>query len=113
VTMPFPSPTVPASGRTEVFLRYLNYFRDSVMAKVSALADEELRGSRLPSGRTPLLPLRATGHGAGQLLSGQVGLGEVAEAAATVEILHGLQAGGFPPGRPGRDQNAFPSARVQ
>ena len=52
--MPFPSPMVPAAGRTEVFLRYLDYFRDSVLSKVSALADDELRRSRLPSGWTPL-----------------------------------------------------------
>ena len=52
--MPFPSPTVPAAGRTEVFLRYLDYFRDNVLAKVSALAEDELRRSRLPSGWTPL-----------------------------------------------------------
>ncbi len=54
MTMPFPSPTDPASGRPEVFLRYLAYFRESVLSKVSALPDEELRRSRLPSGWTPL-----------------------------------------------------------
>ncbi|MER7335231.1 MULTISPECIES: DinB family protein [unclassified Micromonospora] len=52
--MPFPSPTVPAANRTEVFLRYLDYFRESVLAKVSALPEEELRRSRLASGWTPL-----------------------------------------------------------
>ena len=52
--MPFPSPTAPAAGRTEVFLRYLDYFREIVLAKVSALAEDELRHSRLPSGWTPL-----------------------------------------------------------
>jgi hypothetical protein len=54
VTIRFPSPTVPASGRTEVFLRYLDYFRDNVVAKVSTLAEDELRRSHLPSGWTPL-----------------------------------------------------------
>ncbi|MET8151305.1 DinB family protein [Actinoplanes sp. NPDC049668] len=54
MTMPFPSPTIPATGQTEVFLRYLDYFRESVLSKVSALPDEELRRSRLPSGWTPL-----------------------------------------------------------
>lgn len=54
MTMPFPSPTVPASGRTEVFLLYLDYFRENVLAKVSALPEDELRRSRLPSGWTPL-----------------------------------------------------------
>jgi hypothetical protein len=54
MTPPFPSPTVAASGRTEVFLRYLDYFRESVLAKVAALPEGELRCSRLPSGWTPL-----------------------------------------------------------
>ena len=54
MTIPFPSPTIPASGRTEVFLRYLDYFRDTVVAKASGLAEDELRRSRLPSGWTPL-----------------------------------------------------------
>ena len=56
--MPFPSPTVPAAGRTEVFLRYLDYFRENVLTKVSALAEDELRRSRLPSGWTPLEVLK-------------------------------------------------------
>lgn len=54
MTVAFPSPTEPASGRTEVFLRYLDYFRESVLAKVAALSDDEVRRSRLPSGWTPL-----------------------------------------------------------
>jgi uncharacterized damage-inducible protein DinB len=52
--MPFPSPTVPATERAEVFLRYLDYFRETVVAKVSTLPDDELRRSRLPSGWSPL-----------------------------------------------------------
>jgi len=51
---PFPEPTAPAAGRAEVFLRYLDYLRESVLAKVSGLAEDELRRSRLPSGWTPL-----------------------------------------------------------
>lgn len=54
MTMPFPSPTVPAAGRGEVFARYLDFFRETVVSKVSALPDGELRRSRLPSGWTPL-----------------------------------------------------------
>ncbi|MEE6257479.1 mycothiol transferase [Plantactinospora sonchi] len=54
MTMPFPEPTIPAAGRTEVFLRYLDYFRETVATKVSALPDAELRRSRLSSGWTPL-----------------------------------------------------------
>jgi uncharacterized damage-inducible protein DinB len=50
----FPSPTIPAATRAEVFVRYLDFFRESLLAKIEALADEELRRSRLPSGWTPL-----------------------------------------------------------
>jgi uncharacterized protein DUF664 len=54
MTMPFPSPTVPSSGRAELFLRYLDYFRETVLSKVAALPDAELRRSRLLSEWTPL-----------------------------------------------------------
>ncbi|RQX19131.1 Mini-circle protein [Micromonospora ureilytica] len=50
----FPEPTNPAGSRSEVFVRYLDYFRDSVIDKVSALNEPELRHSRLPTGWTPL-----------------------------------------------------------
>ncbi|MBV9093024.1 MAG: DinB family protein [Streptosporangiaceae bacterium] len=50
----FFSPTIPASSRTEVFLRYLDYFRSRLAEKLEALPTEELRRSRLPSGWTPL-----------------------------------------------------------
>jgi uncharacterized damage-inducible protein DinB len=52
--VPFPEPTAPAAGTTEVFLRYLDYFRESVLLKVAALPRDELRRSRLSSGWTPL-----------------------------------------------------------
>ncbi|MET8369180.1 DinB family protein [Micromonospora profundi] len=58
----FPEPTDPAGGRAEVFLTYLDYFRESVVAKVSALAEPELRRSRLPSGWTPLELLKHLRH---------------------------------------------------
>jgi uncharacterized damage-inducible protein DinB len=54
VSLPFPSPTLPAADRAEVLLRYLDYFRESLIAKVAELPEEELRRSRLPSGWTPL-----------------------------------------------------------
>ena len=52
--MPFPSPTDPAADRTEVFLRYLDYFRETVVAKTMTLPEDEARRSRLPSGWSPL-----------------------------------------------------------
>ncbi len=51
---PFPSPTIPASSRTEVFLGYLDYFRARLSEKIKAMPPAELRRSRLPSGWTPL-----------------------------------------------------------
>ena len=51
---PFPEPTIPAASRTEVFLRYLDYFRSRLTAKVESLPAAEQRRSRLPSGWTPL-----------------------------------------------------------
>jgi uncharacterized damage-inducible protein DinB len=54
VSIDFPAPTVPAANRAEVFVGYLDYFRETVLAKVGALSEEERRASRLPSGWTPL-----------------------------------------------------------
>jgi hypothetical protein len=53
-TVPFPSPTVPAGSRADVFTRYLDYFRDQLEVRLRALPAAELRSSRLPSGWTPL-----------------------------------------------------------
>lgn len=50
----FPSPTSPAAGRADVFTRYLDYFRESLLEKTAALPEPERRSSRLPSGWTPL-----------------------------------------------------------
>jgi uncharacterized damage-inducible protein DinB len=54
VSLPFPEPTDPASSRAEVFLRYLDFFRDRLVDKVSGLPADEVRRSRLPSGWTPI-----------------------------------------------------------
>jgi hypothetical protein len=54
VSEPFPEPTAPAASRTEVFLRYLDFFRSGLTAKVEVLPAGEQRRSRLPSGWTPL-----------------------------------------------------------
>ncbi|GAA1580764.1 DUF664 domain-containing protein [Actinoplanes couchii] len=53
-TIPFPSPMTPAAGRAEVFVRYLDFYRETVLAKAAGLPEAELRSSRLPSGWTPL-----------------------------------------------------------
>ena len=50
----FPSPTIPLGSRTEVFLGYLDFFRDRIIAKLEGMSESEHRRSRLPSGWTPL-----------------------------------------------------------
>jgi hypothetical protein len=51
----FPEPTENAGAtRAEVFLRYLAYYRAVLADKLQGLSDEDLRGSRLPSGWSPL-----------------------------------------------------------
>lgn len=54
----FPAPTVPAGSRREVLLRYLDYFRAVVVAKVADLPGDQARTSRLPSGWAPVEMLR-------------------------------------------------------
>ena len=54
MTVPFPEPTEPAVSRAEVFLRYLDFFRDRVVNKLSGLPPDELRTSRLMSGWAPI-----------------------------------------------------------
>ncbi len=52
--MTFPEPTAPATSRADVFMSYLDFFRDVLIAKVSEMpADDRVR-SRLPSGWTPV-----------------------------------------------------------
>ena len=50
----FPAPTSAAGSRSEVFGRYLGYFRSRLVGKLLSLPEHELRHSRLPSGWTPL-----------------------------------------------------------
>ena len=52
--IPFPEPTAPAGSRAELFLRYLDYFRDRLATKLRELPEDESRRSRLPSGWTPI-----------------------------------------------------------
>jgi uncharacterized damage-inducible protein DinB len=58
----FPEPTVPADSRSEVFVRYLDYFRGRLVIKVASLPPDELRRSQLPSGWTPLELLNHLTH---------------------------------------------------
>ena len=54
MSVPFPEPTTPAGSRAEMFLRYLDYFRDRLAAKLRELPEGESRRSRLLSGWTPI-----------------------------------------------------------
>jgi hypothetical protein len=54
MTIPFPEPTGPAGSRADVLVRYLDYYRAVVLAKVAGLTEAQLRGSILPSGWSPL-----------------------------------------------------------
>ena len=62
MAIPFPEPTAPAVSRTEVFLRYLDYFRSQLAARLESMPGAELRISRLPSGWTPLELLNHLRH---------------------------------------------------
>jgi uncharacterized damage-inducible protein DinB len=50
----FPEPTAPRASRTEVFLGYLDYFRERVVDKLEQLPPDDVTRSRLASGWTPL-----------------------------------------------------------
>ena len=50
----FPEPTDPHPARAEVFLAYLDHFRDSAVDKVLSLSADDVIRSRLPSGWSPV-----------------------------------------------------------
>jgi uncharacterized damage-inducible protein DinB len=54
MSVPFPEPTAPVATRAEVFLGYLGFFRDRLVSKLEVLPEDDLRGSRLPSGWAPI-----------------------------------------------------------
>jgi len=58
MSTPFPEPTDAASTRTEVMVRYLDYFRDQVASRVAGIPVDEQRVTRVPSGWTPVQLLK-------------------------------------------------------
>jgi uncharacterized damage-inducible protein DinB len=52
--LPFPEPTEPAASRAEVFLRYLEFYRSTLVYKLESLPEDRLRATMLPSGWTPV-----------------------------------------------------------
>jgi hypothetical protein len=65
-----PSPTAPAASPAEVHLRYLDYFRAILVAKLEGLPEVELRSSRLPSRWTPLELVKHVTHVEARWLGG-------------------------------------------
>lgn len=57
----FPEPGSCTDTR-ELFVRYLDFYRQTVDEKVRGLSDHELRSSRLPSGWTPLELVQHLAH---------------------------------------------------
>ena len=51
--MTFPEPAEPAASRAAVLVRYLDFFREAVLAKTEGLTEEQMTGSILPSGWSP------------------------------------------------------------
>jgi uncharacterized damage-inducible protein DinB len=49
-----PEPSETLTDPRELLVGYLDWYRDAVLRKLDGLPEEELRGSRLPSGWTPL-----------------------------------------------------------
>ena len=58
MSRPLPEPMDPRESRAEVLLEYLAYFRSVLEDKLDGLPDADLRGSRLPSGWSPLALLK-------------------------------------------------------
>ena len=55
---PPPEPSETLTDPRELLLGYLDWYREAVLRKLDGLSEEELRGSRLPSGWTPLALLK-------------------------------------------------------
>lgn len=58
----FPEPTGETADPAALFVRYLDFYRETVVCKVRSLSDEDVRRSRLPSGWTPLEMLSHLAH---------------------------------------------------
>jgi hypothetical protein len=55
---PPPEPSETLTDPRELLVGYLDYYRDTILRKLDGMSEEELRGSRLPSGWTPLALLK-------------------------------------------------------
>jgi uncharacterized damage-inducible protein DinB len=50
----FPEPGHQLSDPADLFVRYLDFYRETIAAKVDGLTDDQLRTALLPSGWTPI-----------------------------------------------------------
>lgn len=55
---PPPEPSETLSDPRELLVGYRDFYRDAILRKLEGLSEQELRGSRLPSGWTPLALLK-------------------------------------------------------
>jgi uncharacterized damage-inducible protein DinB len=61
-TTDFPEPTGETADAALLFARYLDFYRETVIRKVSSLPGTEQRSSRLPSGWSPVELLTHLAH---------------------------------------------------
>jgi uncharacterized damage-inducible protein DinB len=62
MSVPFLEPTTPIANRSEVFLTYLDFFRERLTEKLEKLSEVDLRTSRLASNWTPIELLNHLRH---------------------------------------------------
>jgi uncharacterized damage-inducible protein DinB len=58
----FPEPTGETADPAVLLARYLDFYRETVLRKTASLPEDEQRGSRLPTGWTPLELLNHLAH---------------------------------------------------
>jgi uncharacterized damage-inducible protein DinB len=54
MSLPLPEPSKDVTDVKELFLRYLDFYRSVISAKVEGLSDDELRRTHVPTGWTPI-----------------------------------------------------------
>jgi len=54
MSLPFPEPSRELADPSDLFVRYLDYFRSAIRAKLTGLSPAQLTTSVLPSGWTPM-----------------------------------------------------------
>ncbi|GAA1973365.1 DUF664 domain-containing protein [Kitasatospora viridis] len=109
MTISLPEPDRRLAEPADLLLDYLDYYRSVIGAKLAGLTEEELRGSRLPSGWSPLELLKHLVHMERRWLrwgfrgepvqapwgdQGPTGSWSVGSEETAAELLAALHAGG-------------------